>query len=73
MKQFKKIIPFVIILFITLIVGYFLRKNRMVYNYGDTYYVVDYFTISKLISVLLVILALILLIFKKLTARKRSI
>lgn len=69
MKKQKKII-LVAIFIVILTVGYLMKKYRTGYNYGDTYYIVDYFTVSKLVSLLFAFLIIIFLTLKKLTSRK---
>jgi uncharacterized membrane protein len=70
MKQLGKFIPLSIILIVVWGIGYFLKENRTVYNYGDTYYVLDYFTVSLLVSLLLVVLTFIVFGFKKIIAKR---
>lgn len=65
MKQLKKIILLLITTIVILIIGYLLRKERIVYNQGDTYYVMDYFTISKFVSIIVIVFFLVVLVFEK--------
>jgi ABC-type transport system involved in multi-copper enzyme maturation permease subunit len=58
MKKYKVLISFVVFIAIVLGTGFLMKENRMVYNQGDTYYVFDYFTISKFISLLIIFLGL---------------
>ncbi len=70
MKKYRGFILLIVVIIATMIIGYLMKENRFVYNYGDTYYVMDYFTISKFISLLLFFLGLLLFGYKKLIAKK---
>lgn len=70
MKKYRGFILLIVVIIATMIIGYLMKENRFVYNYGDTYYVMDYFTISKFISLLLLFLGLLLFGYKKLIAKK---
>lgn len=71
MKKHKGFILLAIVVIAMMVIGYLMKDNRVVYNYGDTYYVMDYFTISKFISLLLVSFGLLLFGYKKLIANKK--
>jgi len=68
MKKYWKTIFLTSLIIILLSVGYLLKNERIVYNYGDTFYVFEYFTISLIISFLLVVL--FLLVFLSRTIQK---
>jgi hypothetical protein len=70
MKQVKKVIPFLIVIIVVMLIGYFMREDMIYYNYGDTYYVLDYFIVSLLVSLLIVILTLIVFVIKKILTKK---
>lgn len=74
MRKYKFIILFVAIICSLLTGGFLMRGNSFVYNSYDTYYLFDYFTISKIVSLILaflfIILGLVWLIIKKITKRK---
>ena len=64
------VIILVAILIVVLTIGYLMKDKRIVYNHSDTYYVIDYFTVSKLVSLLFAFLIIIFLTLKKLTSKK---
>lgn len=70
MKNYKASILCVIVIVIVLVIGFLTRNNHVVYNCGDTYYVLDYFTISKFASFLIAFLGLVLF-FVKIFSRKK--
>lgn len=70
MKKYRVFILLIVVIIVMMITGYLMKKNRVVYNYGDTYYVMDYFTIAKFITLFLIVFGILLLRYKKLIAKK---
>jgi len=66
MSTYRALFGIAFVVALVLIFGYINKKNRVVYNLKATYYVFDYFTISKFISILLVFIGLLYFVFKKL-------
>lgn len=69
MKKYKGFVLLIAVVIVMMTIGYLMKEERVVYNCGDTYYVSDYFTISKIISLLLVFIGLLILGYKKLIAK----
>ncbi|RUT67816.1 hypothetical protein D0817_24495 [Flavobacterium cupreum] len=70
MKKYRIIISLTLVIALVLTTGFLLKENRFVYNYGDTYYVLDYFVISKIVSVVIAFLGLVWFCYRKLIAKK---
>jgi hypothetical protein len=70
MKKYKGFIVLAVVVIVMTIIGYLMKEDRAVYNYGDTYYVVDYFTISIIVSSVLTVLYLIVALVRVLLKRK---
>jgi hypothetical protein len=65
MRKYRIIILCAMVIIIFLTIGFLMKEKRLVYNYVDTYYVFDYFTISKFASFLLAFLGLLWFGYKK--------
>lgn len=70
-KLIKTLLYSLIIIAIILIIGYLLKERRIVYNQGATYYVLNYFTLSKFISIIVIVLITLITFIKKII-RKRE-
>lgn len=70
MKKHKRFIVLALVVIVMMTTGYLMKEDRAVYNYGDTYYVVDYFTISIIMSSVLTVLFLIIAFFRVILKRK---
>ncbi|OYU84934.1 MAG: hypothetical protein CFE24_03845 [Flavobacterium sp. BFFFF2] len=66
MSTYRSLFGIAFVVALVLIIGYINKKNRVVCNFKETYYVIDYFTISKFISLLLVFIGLLYFWLKKL-------
>jgi len=70
MKKYKGFIVLAIVVIVMTTIGYLMKEDRAVYDYGDTYYVIDYFTISIITSSVLTVLFLIIALVKVMLKRK---
>lgn len=70
MKKYRIVISLALVIAIVLTTGFLLKENRIVYNYGDTYYVLDYYVISKLVSAVIAFFGLVWFGYIKLIAKK---
>ena len=70
MKKYKGFIVLAIVVIVMTTIGYLMKEDRAVYNYGDTYYVVDYFTISIIVSSVIAVLFLITALIRIMLKRK---
>ena len=69
MKPLKIVIQVITILIIVAVCGYFFREERIVFNFSDSYYVLDYLTISKFFYISIIIIMISFFIYKYLLVR----